>query len=601
MGCCGHALAPGLKSLLASRCEAAPVWANGWTPVPVPFDAKSQPAEESHSFSSTQFDLPEDVAKRVRAHAATIPDDHLAEDGREDSPHITIKYGLHTDDPAEVRRVVDSFGPVRVTVGKVSVFPASEALAQRGGAQYDVVKYEVDGEDLHRLNRLLSEALPHTDTHPVYKPHMTLAYVKPGLGEKYAGSGPLTGTFLVFDHFTFSGSDGKRSRIALGGAAAFGVVEGKALDGPASPAMSATDQTSGGSFVPPASFAGRLRRRKGEPVSAIPLQRPAPATSRLWWRKPAAEAPAAVQAKGWNEEDHPRGQPENAGQFGGGGTATKEKPKGKPKVAPETYRDYLHSLPASEFFRRRKLLAKECARNPGGRCAQTLAEWNDVGKERGFQALNPEDVSRLRRKGKPPEPAHHPGSAHGSAVKVKKSKKRAFDGETPVQTQTTLTKQETGRVGEAVVLAYLQSQGFKDARPMNSGKTNFPVDMIEDHAPTEVKAGLVSNTRGAQQWRLTFSKETAAEKEWYAKATPKQRKAWNAEKQKRIRERKEAVIAAIEKQTGVKVKPRTMTLAINPDTRVADVYEFEGFHDRIDWRSEEAKKAYKGSVSYSHA
>lgn len=197
-----------------------------------------------------------------------------------------------------------------------------------------------------------------------------------------------------------------------------------------------------------------------------------------------------------------------------------------------------------------------------------------------------------------PEEEAHPGSTHGSSVAVKPVKARAFGGES-ASLKTTLTKQETGRVGEAVVLAYLKHLGFEDARPMNSGKTNFPIDLIEDHAPTEVKAGLASNSRKAQQWRLTFSKETKAEKEWYEKATPEQRKAWNAEKQKRIHERKLKVIRQLEKETGEKVKPRTMTVIINPDTRTADLYEFDGWHDRIDWQSPAAKAAYKATVQYA--
>lgn len=39
----------------------------------------------------------------------------------------------------------------------------------------------------------------------------------------------------------------------------------------------------------------------------------------------------AAKKKGWNESDHPRGQPDNAGQFGsGGGGESKDKPKPKP-------------------------------------------------------------------------------------------------------------------------------------------------------------------------------------------------------------------------------------------------------------------------------
>lgn len=193
----------------------------------------------------------------------------------------------------------------------------------------------------------------------------------------------------------------------------------------------------------------------------------------------------------------------------------------------------------------------------------------------------------------------HPGSTHGSSVKVKKTKRRAFDGATPVPLETQLTKQETGRVGEAVVLAYMrQVLGLKDARAMNSEQTNFPVDLIEDHAPTEVKAGLVSNTRGAQQWRLTFSKESAKEKALYETMTSQERAAWNEKKQQRIHQRKQAVLKAVERETGRKQRPRTITTVLNPDTRVADIYVFDGWHDRIDWQSDLARAAYQGSVQY---
>lgn len=194
----------------------------------------------------------------------------------------------------------------------------------------------------------------------------------------------------------------------------------------------------------------------------------------------------------------------------------------------------------------------------------------------------------------------HPGAVHGSKVKVSKAEKRAFNGKDPVATKTTLTKQETGRVGEAVALAYLRSiRGATDARPMNSTKTNFPIDLIEDHAPTEIKAGLCSNARKSQQWRLTFSKETASEKEAYEKMTPQQRAQWNSEKQSRIRERKEEVIRELEEEYGTGIKPRTITLVVNPDTKTADIYEFSGFHDRLDYRGE-AEKHYVMSVNYEH-
>jgi 2'-5' RNA ligase len=132
--------------------------------------------ESAREFSSTQVALPKEHAEAVADAAARIPDADLADDGRETDPHVTVKFGLHTNDVEDVRRVLADEPPITVTLGKTSIFPAKE------GAAYDVVKVDVDSPDLHRLNKKIADALPHTDTHPTYKPHVTLAYVKPGSG-----------------------------------------------------------------------------------------------------------------------------------------------------------------------------------------------------------------------------------------------------------------------------------------------------------------------------------------------------------------------------------------------------------------------------------
>ena len=45
----------------------------------------------------------------------------------------------------------------------------------------DLYAVDVGGARLHELHERLAN-LPHTSTHPVYVPHLTLAYVKSGKG-----------------------------------------------------------------------------------------------------------------------------------------------------------------------------------------------------------------------------------------------------------------------------------------------------------------------------------------------------------------------------------------------------------------------------------
>jgi 2'-5' RNA ligase/transcriptional regulator with XRE-family HTH domain len=159
-------------------------------------------------FSSTQFELPEDLARLVREFAADIPDGELAEDGREDTPHVTVKYGLHTTDVDDLLAALGSnFGPVTVRLGKTSIF---------AGDEFDVLKIDIEkSPDLFALNRFLSDNLDHTTTHPDYKPHVTIAYLNPGEGEKYAGDDFLNGQEFQFNQLIFSTSDGVRHSIYL--------------------------------------------------------------------------------------------------------------------------------------------------------------------------------------------------------------------------------------------------------------------------------------------------------------------------------------------------------------------------------------------------
>jgi len=159
-------------------------------------------------FSSTQVNLPDAVAEKMRALGEKIPDADLTEDGRETESHITVKYGLHDEDPAKIQQILAGEPPVRVRLGKTSLFENEDA---------DVVKVDVDSPDLQRLNKKIADAMPHTDTHPDYKPHATIAYVKPGTGKKYAGLTDLEGQEVTLDRLLFSSKNGVQTEIKLQG------------------------------------------------------------------------------------------------------------------------------------------------------------------------------------------------------------------------------------------------------------------------------------------------------------------------------------------------------------------------------------------------
>lgn len=212
----------------------------------------------------------------------------------------------------------------------------------------------------------------------------------------------------------------------------------------------------------------------------------------------------------WNESDHPRGQPENAGEFASGGS--------------------------------------------GGSVSQ---------------------------------------------IKLKPSKKRVFKGNS-IATKKTLTKLESGEIGENIAVAYLQEKGMKDAKALHAKtSTHIALDLVGDHQLFEIKTGLVSNGPSAQHWRATIGQRGKKEAAWLKKATPEQKKAWNAKKREAILERKQQLLAEFSKALGKKLKGKTICLIMNPDTKQVDMHVFDGFHSRISWNSPEAKKAYVGSFDYA--
>lgn len=162
-----------------------------------------------HKFSSTHVLLPKDASNKILALGKSIPDDDLADDGRENDPHVTVRYGLHTDNHEDVSKHLANQSPISYKLGKVSVFSGNET-----GKDYDVIKVDVDSDHLKQLNKQLAN-LEHTDTFKDYNPHATIAYVKKGLGDKYAAQMGTLNEQCQSDEVVFSNRENTKTVIKL--------------------------------------------------------------------------------------------------------------------------------------------------------------------------------------------------------------------------------------------------------------------------------------------------------------------------------------------------------------------------------------------------
>jgi hypothetical protein len=82
-----------------------------------------------------------------------ILDEHLGKGGRELSPHITILYGFKDDSPETilaVSRLLIRHGPFRIKLGSLSAF--RKGYGKWKDDEGDVLKLEVESDDLHELN-----------------------------------------------------------------------------------------------------------------------------------------------------------------------------------------------------------------------------------------------------------------------------------------------------------------------------------------------------------------------------------------------------------------------------------------------------------------
>lgn len=162
-------------------------------------------------YASTQVNLPKEHADKViAAGKKLISDEELMGDGRETEPHITVKYGVHERED-DLAAALAKHEPFTAKLGRLHVFPPSK---HSDGASPVVA--EVESPELGKLHNTIHEAISAKDDDFKYKPHVTLAYVKPEAAEKYKGSDALAGTTIPVDHVTLSRADRSQKKFPLG-------------------------------------------------------------------------------------------------------------------------------------------------------------------------------------------------------------------------------------------------------------------------------------------------------------------------------------------------------------------------------------------------
>lgn len=179
----------------------------------------NEQANEDKTYGCIMLEANVDDWKEI--HLAGIDENDVIFDdeddlGYEDTPHMTLLYGIHEDDidPSVIREALrDNVKSFTASIDGISYFHNDE---------YDVVKYDINpSKEMLNYRRMFMKNFENTQTYDEFHPHMTIAYCKPGTGKKYTKklNEPLYVTFVrgVYSYHVMEDGEktSKRSVIRL--------------------------------------------------------------------------------------------------------------------------------------------------------------------------------------------------------------------------------------------------------------------------------------------------------------------------------------------------------------------------------------------------
>lgn len=167
-----------------------------------------------YQYSSVQVNVPDILADQIidwgdekiaEKDVYAPPNDFIH--GREDEPHVTLLYGIHAHTPIEPRLLLSERPPFEVKLGPISIFTTNQ--------DFDVVKIEVLGPELFKLNSLLTGRIKNTTHYTSYKPHVTISYVNKNSCKDLIGNKHFDGWKWTVSSLVFSSTNGQKSPIRL--------------------------------------------------------------------------------------------------------------------------------------------------------------------------------------------------------------------------------------------------------------------------------------------------------------------------------------------------------------------------------------------------
>ena len=163
----------------------------------------------SYSYSCLMAALrPEDAFSIVSSLTSKVSssDIHWGDgNGAELEPHVTVLYGLHETRPDPFIALLGERQKFTVRIAGLSTFD---------GDEYDVLKLDVESPELTHLNSELRRKFKYTSKFSSYSPHITIAYLKKGVSQRYLWL-PIPLQRAVVSGYWFSSSDDAIGKVSI--------------------------------------------------------------------------------------------------------------------------------------------------------------------------------------------------------------------------------------------------------------------------------------------------------------------------------------------------------------------------------------------------
>ena len=187
------------------------------------------------------------------------------------------------------------------------------------------------------------------------------------------------------------------------------------------------------------------------------------------------------------------------------------------------------------------------------------------------------------------------GSSDSSSNYLPKDQ-RVWNGKQSSEKRT-LSKLKTGEIGEQVAIRAMSKYLGAEFSSINTIGNNAPIDIAGNHHAIEVKTGLSSNGKSAQQWRATIGQPGKQEAKLLKQMSPSEKEEYNNYKQEQILIRKNNMLQKMSQMAGTTIKPAVVGVILSPNGKKADVYFIPDFHLRLGWNKYATEEFYIGTLN----